>query len=85
MRYANDFHCKNVQKQKTVNAVLPLSAFGGIEVSTDDNIMDNNLVFWRLNFGQPNPWRYARLYDSNKGTYFKTPCGRVYLHELVNA
>lgn len=68
---------------KPVTGVFADSAFGGIEIIGDIEHAINDYVFWRYNYGEPEPIHRAKIYYSRKGAYFNTPRGRVHFNNIM--
>ncbi len=68
---------------RVAHGVLPLSNFGGLEISLDDG---TEQIFWRYNYGTPGKWHRAKLYypvTDNGRFYFIVRGRRIHLDEIL--
>lgn len=72
-----------MKKDLEVQAVYCMSNFGGIEVHLAFEDGDR-CMYWRYNFGEPEKWHKAKIYDTAKDRcYFRAGNMRVYLDQVI--
>ena len=69
--------------ERAVHGVLPMSNFGGLEISVDDGAEQ---IFWRQNYGEPGKWHRAKIHypaTENGIPYFIAEGRRIHLNDVL--